>query len=274
MPIDVTAAGAAGTHTFAKVNVNLDEDFIYFKNTAPNVIPAALAPGVAFLYTSGVGSVTGFTENGLVYVTTAEPKKLKFSTTSGGAAINFTDSMAGSIKFNTPIVYANKLNLDASTPTNQAVKYFTNGEPLTGLTSGNTYFLKNVSISEFAGSQSLYPFSSHTFTTCGLTGRTGPTQAQMRASYSTTWDDTYISQGAFVGYQDWTVPVSGIYRFNVRGAAGYDGTGSGTPGRGAIVEADIALTKGEVITIIVGQRGAAPSSGTLWGGGGGRWNFY
>jgi hypothetical protein len=269
MPIDVTAAGAAGTHTFAKVNVNLDEDFIYFKNTAPNVIPAALAPGVAFLYTSGVGSVTGFTENGLVYVTTAEPKKLKFSTTSGGAAINFTDSMAGSIKFNTPIVYANKLNLDASTPTNQAVKYFTNGEPLTGLTSGDTYFLKNVSISEFAGSQSLYPFSSHTFTTCGLTGRTGPTQTQMRTSYSTTWDDTYISQGAFVGYQDWTVPVSGIYRFNVRGAAGYDGTGSGTPGRGAIVEADIALTKGEVITIIVGQRGAAPSSGTLWGGGGG-----
>ncbi len=269
MPIDVTGAGAAGTHAFSKVNVNTDDDFIYFKNTGTDKIPTALAPGVAFLYTSGVGSVTGFTENGLVYVVTTEPKKLKFSATFNGAALNLTDSMAGSIKFNTPVVYANKLNIDASTPTNQAVKYFTNGTPLTGLTSGNTYFLKNVSISEFAGSQALYAFTSHTFTTCGLTGRVGPTQSQMRASYNTTWDETYLVQGAYVGYQDWTVPVSGVYRFNVRGAAGYDGTGGGGVGRGAIVQGEIALTKGEVITICVGQRGAAPSSGTTWGGSGG-----
>ena len=269
MPINVTAAGAVGTHSFARVNVNLDEDFIYFKNTAPNVIPAALAPGVAFLYTSGVGSVTGFTENGLVYVTTTQPKKLQFSTTFNGSAINLTNSTAGSIKFNTPIVFANKLNIDASTPTNQAVKYFTNGTPLTGLTSGDTYFLKNVSISEFAGSQALYPFTSHTFTTCGRTGRVGPTQTEMRNSYNTTWDDQYVSQGAFQGYQDWTVPVSGIYSFNVRGAAGHDGNGAGGAGRGAIVEGRVALTKGEVLTIVVGQRGDAPTSGGTWGGGGG-----
>jgi hypothetical protein len=269
MPINVTAAGAVGTHSFSRVNVNLDEDFIYFKNTAPNVIPAALAPGVAFLYTSGIGSVTGFTENGLVYVTTTQPKKLQFSTTFNGSAVNLTDSAAGSIKFNTPIVFANKLNIDASTPTNQAVKYYTNGTPLVGLTSGDTYFLKNVSISEFAGSQALYAFSSHTFTTCGKTGRVGPTQTEMRNSYNTTWDDTYISQGAFVGYQDWTVPVSGVYSFNVRGASGYDGNGSGGVGRGAVVEGRIALTKGEVITIAVGQRGDAPSSGATWGGSGG-----
>jgi hypothetical protein len=269
MPIDVTAAGAQGTHTFARVNVNIDEDFIYFKNSGESVIPTPLAPGVAFLYTSGVGSVTGFTENGLVYVTTTEPKKLKFSTTFNGTALDFTDSVAGSIKFNTPIVFSNKLNIDASTPTNQAVKYYTNGTPITGLTSGDTYFLKNVSISEFAGSQALYAFTSHTFTTCGKTGRVGPTQQEMRASYSTTWDETYLVQGAFVGYQDWTVPVSGIYRFNVRGASGYNGAGSGGIGRGAIVEGEIALTKGEVITIAVGQQGAAPSSGTTWGGSGG-----
>jgi hypothetical protein len=269
MPIDVTAAGAAGTHSFSRVNVNTDDNFIYYKNSGASVIPSAFVPGTAFLYTSGVGDVAGFTEDGLVYVTTTEPKKLKFSTESGGSEIDLTDSTPGSIKFNTPVVYANKLNIDSSTPTNQAVKYLTSGTPLTGLTSGETYFLKNVSISEFAGSQALYAFTSHTFTTCGKTGRVGPNQAEMRNAYNTTWDETYLSRGTFDGYQDWTVPVSGIYSFDVRGAAGYDGTGTGTAGRGAIVQGRLALTKGEVITIAVGQRGAAPASGTVWGGSGG-----
>jgi hypothetical protein len=269
MPIDVTAAGAAGTHSFAKVNVNTDEDFIYYKNTTGSVIPAAFVPGTAFLYTTGAGSIGGYTEDGLVYVVTTEPKKLKFSTTSGGNAIDITGSTAGSVNFNTPVVYDNKLNIDSSTATNQAVKYYTNGTPITGLTSGDTYFLKNVSISSFAGSQSLYPFTSHTFTTCNKTGRVGPNQTEMRAFYNTSWDEQYIAQGAFVGYQDWTVPVSGVYSFDVRGAGGYNGPGTGGAGSGAIVQGRISLTKGEVITIAVGQVGAAPASGNFGGGGGG-----
>ena len=275
MPIDITGAGAVGSHTLAKVNVHLDDDYIYYKNRTGDIIPTALAAGNAFIYEPGVGSLGGFTPSGLVYSVTSEPKKLKFSTTSGGSPINLTSAPAGSIVFNTPIVYDNKLNIDSSTSSNQAVKYYTNGTPLSGLVSGNTYFLKNVSISSFAGAQALYSLASntHTFTTCGKTGRVGPSQSEMRASYNTSangnWDETYLTQGAFLGYQDWVVPVSGIYEFTASGAAGYNGSGGGGVGRGAIVKGRVSLTKGETITIAVGQVGAAPTSGGVWGGSGG-----
>ena len=271
MPINVTGAGAAGTHSLAKVTVNLDEDYIYFKNRSGDVIPAALAAGNAFIYEPGIGSLGGYTASGLVYSVTAEPKKLQFSLTSGGSAINITSGPAGSITFNTPIVYDNKLNIDASTPSNQAVKYYTAGTPLGGLTSGDTYFLKNISISSFAGAQALYALAgnTHTFTTCGKTGRIGPSQSEMRAAYTTTWDETYLTQGNFLGYQDWVVPVSGVYNFRAAGASGYNGAGAGSVGRGAIVEGRVSLTKGEIITIAVGQVGAAPTSGNYGGAGGG-----
>jgi len=267
MPLDITAAGGAGLHTARKVNVNLEEDFIYFK--AQN-IPASIQDGRGYIYTSGIGSITGYTTASLVFAKVLDTSRLAFSSSSGGLATNITGSTPGNIVFNTPVVYTNILNIDSSTATNQAVKYFTNGTPLTGLTSGDTYFLKNVSASSFAGSQALYSVASntHTFTTCGQTGRQGPTQAQMRAAYSTTWDETYLTQGAFQGYQDWVVPVSGIYEFTASGASGFDGSGSGGVGRGAIVKGRVTLTKGEIITIAVGQVGNS-SSNAPWGGSGG-----
>jgi hypothetical protein len=115
--------------------------------------------------------------------------------------------------------------------------------------------------------------NSHTFTTAGVTGRLGPTQAQMRTTYDTSangnWDETYIVQGDFQGYQDWTVPVSGIYSFDVRGASGFNGSGAGGAGRGARIQGRMPLNKGEIITIAVGQVGGAPTTGGVYGGSGG-----
>ncbi len=273
MPINITTVGGAGTHSFSRTNVNLQENYIYYKNVSGDVIPAAMSSGKTFIYTPGIGSLTGLTSGDLVYVVTTNPKQLKLSFTSGGAAVDLTNQVAGSIKFNTPIVYANKLNIDGQTANRQAVKYYTDSTPLTGLVSGNTYFLRNVSISDFAGAQALYTLTSntHTFTSGGVTGATGPTITQLRTAYTTAsaWRDTYLRQGDYQGYQDWTVPVSGTYEFNVRGASGFDGNGSGTPGRGAIVQGRVQLTKGETITIVVGQRGAGPATGNTWGGSGG-----
>jgi len=271
MAINISAVGSTGTHTLTKVNVNTDEDYIYFSDEGANVIPSAITDGTGFIYTDGVGSVAGLTDAGLVFATIASPKQLQFSATSGGDPLDLTNFVPGTVKFNTPVVYDERLNIDASTATNQAVKYYTNGDPLTGLTSGETYFLKNVSVSDFSGEQALYTLASntHTFTTCGKTGAIGPTQAEMRASYTTTWDETYLTQGVFQGYQDWVVPVSGVYEFDTYGAAGYDGTGSGAAGRGARVRARVTLTKGEIITIAVGQRGENAKSGGVWGGSGG-----
>jgi hypothetical protein len=274
MPINVTSVGAAGTHSFAKTNVNTAEDYIFYKNTGGDVIPAAYQTGRTFIYSAGAGTITGLTTGDLVYViASGNVRQLKFSASSGGAALNFTGATAGSIKFNTPTVYDNKLNIDGSFTNNQAVKYYTTGTPMTGLVSGNTYFLRNVSISSFAGAQSLYTLTSntHTFTSGGVTGRLGPDLATLRTAYTTAnaWKNTYLQQGTFQGYQDWTVPVSGIYEFDTRGASGFDGSGAGGVGRGAIVKGRVSLTKGEIITIVCGQTGAAPTSGAAGGSGGG-----
>ena len=281
MAINVTAIGATGNHTFTKTNVNVDGDFIYFNNpnnvtpgsTATTLIPSALTDGTGFIYRSGVGSIAGLTTNSLYFVKRIDANTVQLSTTSGGAATNFTGVTAGAVTFDFPAVYNNQLNIDASTPTNQAVKYYTTGTPLTGLTSGNTYFLKNVSVSSFAGSQALYTLTSntHTFTTGGATGRVGPTITALRAAYTTatSWSATYLQQGSFQGYQDWTVPVSGVYELTVAGASGYNGDGGGGVGRGAIVKGRVTLTKGEIITVAVGQQGQAPNSGNTWGGSGG-----
>jgi hypothetical protein len=276
--INISAVGATGLHTLARTNVNLEGDFLYF--LAPSVgqptIPTQFQQNnQAYVYRNGVGVLSGVTNESLVYIRSLDANSIQLSTTSGGSSINITGVTSGTTTWNRPEVFNNQLNIDSSTPTNQAVKYFTAGDPLTGLVSGNTYFLKNVDISGFAGSQALYTIASntHTFTTCGQTGRVGPTQVQMRSAYDTSangnWDETYISVGNFQGYQDWTVPVSGVYQFTVSGASGYNGNGAGGVGRGAVVRGRVTLTKGEIITIAVGQVGSAPNSGSTWGGSGG-----
>jgi hypothetical protein len=270
MGINITTVGSTGSHSFAKTNVNYDEDYLYFKNETVSTIPPRLTDNTGFIYNSGIGSLTGISDDELVFVDIIDPVSIRFSTESGGSTFkNITSAAEGGITFNTPVVVDNKLNIDSSTASNQAVKYYTDGTPLTGLSSGSTYFLKNVSVADFAGQQALYSFTSHTFTTCGQTGRQGPTQAQMRSSYSTTWDETYLTEGAFQGYQDWIVPVSGLYEFLVSGAAGFNGSGLGGVGRGAVVRGRVSLIKGETVTIAVGQVGGAPQSGTVWGGSGG-----
>jgi hypothetical protein len=266
LTIDIISAGAAGTHSFRKVNVNSDENFVYFKDSN---IPASLVNGSAYVYNDGSGSIDGLDNNSLFYVERNGPQVLNL-VDSEGDPLDITGSVNGTVLINTPVLFNNILQVNSSTASNQAVKYYTAGTPLTGLTSGSTYFLKNVT-DTFSGIQALYTMTSdtHTFTSCGQTGRVGPTSAQIQAAYTTSWHGQYLRQGSWQGYQDWTVPVSGIYQFNVAGASGFDGTGAGGAGLGAIVRGRVALTKGETITIAVGQRGEAPRSGTLYGGSGG-----
>jgi hypothetical protein len=342
LAINITSAGSAGVHTFRKLNVNSEDNFVYFKDSN---IPAAITDGTSYIYSSGIGDIQGITDDSLVYAKIEAPQILKLADSSN-EDLDITGSEAGPVSFNTPVVFGQSLNIGISTPTNQAVKYYTAGTPLNGLVNGNTYFLKNVPAT-FTGTQDLYAITgnTHTFTTCGQTGRLGPNNSQILAGYSTSWHGQYLRQGNFQGYQDWTVPVSGVYEFTVAGAAGFAGTdqtraisstsltsniatintstahnlipgstvtitgatntvyngsytvldtptasqfrfnrvnanialagSAGTvtittsPGRGAIVKGRVTLTKGEIITIAVGQRGSAPTSGGVWGGSGG-----
>ena len=120
-------------------------------------------------------------------------------------------------------------------------------------------------------SSGLYPFTSHVFTTCGGSGRFGPTLAQMQAAYSgVEWaqNSEFFNQGSYQGYQKWTVPASGLYQIDAIGAGGGPASSYSPtyPGRGARAQATIELQKGEHLIIAVGQIGGhAP----LVGGGGG-----
>jgi hypothetical protein len=201
MAINISDAGTTGTHSFRKVNVNAEENYIYYKDSD---IPASIVDGASYIYNDGVGSVDGISEGELVYADVVSSTVLKFINTSD-LEVDITGSAAGTVLLNTPVVYDNKLNIGSSTSSNQAVKYYTSGTPLTGLVSGNTYFLKNVE-ADFTGTQALYTITgdTHTFTTAGITGRVGPTISEARTAYTgaTAWSGTYLQQGSFLGYQD------------------------------------------------------------------------
>ena len=263
MPVNITAAGTTGTHAFAKTNVHLVDNFIYYK-TGTSIPVADASP---WIFRNATGSLTGITDGGLVYAKILTPSQLQFSTTSGGTAIDLTALTSGNTTLNFPYVNNNILNISGIYADQQAIKYFTDSTPLTGLVSGNTYYVRTTN----AGltSPALYSLTSntHTFTTGGSTGGVGPTITALRTAYTTAdaWKATYLNQGAFQGYQDWTVPASGIYEFTVSGASGRGSGPSPTGGVAPIVKGRVFLNRSEIITIVVGQRGALGSD-TNWPG--------
>lgn len=98
----------------------------------------------------------------------------------------------------------------------------------------------------------MYRFSSFTFYACGVFGGSGPTQAQCRSSYSTTWDESNDNFTIVNGIQNWVVPFTGRYYIDAYGAGG---TGLNA-GYGARVADTFDLVQGETIKILVGQTGS------------------
>ena len=99
---------------------------------------------------------------------------------------------------------------------------------------------------------------THTFTNAGATGPNGPTLSQIQSAYSSTsWaSDTSKLNMTTQGYQTWTVPSSGTYKFTIRGAMGGSGLGSGRGGYSRYVIGQVALTVGEKLIFAVGQAGS------------------
>jgi hypothetical protein len=265
MTVNIISAGSGGEHSVRRVNVNPEQNYIYFRDAD---IPSEVVSGTSYIYSDAIGSLSGLTE--LVYAEATSSRTLRFLDEDENL-LSISAFSPGTVTLNFPFLYDGILNIDLTTSTNQAVKYFTTGAPLSGLVSGNTYFLRNVSAS-FTGTESLYQMTNnqHQFTSCGRTGRSGPTAAQIASAYSSvSWANQYIKRGEFDGYQDWTVPVSGIYQFEVRGASGFNGGGAGAVGLGAIVRGRISLTRGETITIAAGQVGESGTNSVYGGSGGG-----
>jgi hypothetical protein len=262
MALNITAVGGAGTHTLQKTNVNLDDNFVYFpgRNEA-NTLPSIVTDDSAWVFRETTGDLVG-ADSGEVYFLNTDGFAVSFATSAGGQNIDITNFSPGNITLNFPFVFNNQFNISSvKFADQQAVKYVTDGNPINGLTNGNVYFVKN--LLEGLGGSSLYNFTTHTFTTGGTTGRFGPTISQLRSEYvdaGASWAPTYINQGTFQGYQDWTVPTDGVYEFTVRGASGRQG--NALAGLGAVVRGKVRLNQGEVITILCGQRGTLPPNNT------------
>jgi uncharacterized protein YjbI with pentapeptide repeats len=148
---------------------------------------------------------------------------------------------------------------------------------------GSIVLMKSSNTTNMTATQSanvstyLYPFTSHTFTSAGLTGKNGPTLAQIRTAYqSAAWssNNLYLTMKT-QGYQLWSVPATGVYELTLAGAAGNDSLVSGflqSGGKGAIISMRVYLLQGQQIGIVVGQKGIGATSngaGNIGSAGGG-----
>ena len=146
------------------------------------------------------------------------------------------------------------------------------------LTNSSGPLLATTSTITPVNAEALYPFTSFTFTAASIAGYQGPTLANCLASYSTAtypWlNNTTYFNVVTQGIQQWQVPATGTYRLTAKGATGGIHGGSyypGFPGAGATAQADIALSMGTIVYIVVGQKPTSitSSSGNGSGGGGG-----
>ena len=103
---------------------------------------------------------------------------------------------------------------------------------------------------------------TYTFTNASATGQTGPTQGMINTAYALTNLNNAVTINT-MGIQQWTVPQSGGYRIEARGAQG-----GLSWGMGARIIGDFTLTGGSVLKIIVGQQGGSTDASHGSGGGG------
>jgi hypothetical protein len=206
--------------------------------------------------------------------------------------INLTTSFLGIIPPNNPVVTfvsatGDSITVNITNPNEYSVKAYyghTNPNPtlntiisansnqnvtVSGLTGGTNYTIyvylentennsKSATVSVLASTPAeLYAFTSQNFTNAGVTGRTGPNLTQCRNAYSSaswTQNNSFFNMTTN-GIQLWTVPVSATYRIEVWGAQAGRDENNRAGGLGARMRGDFSLTQGDVIAILVGQKG-------------------
>jgi hypothetical protein len=75
LAINITSAGSPGLHSFRKVNVNSEDNYIYFKE---GNIPIEIVNGSTYIYSNASGSIQGLESGSLVYIQIETDQVLKF----------------------------------------------------------------------------------------------------------------------------------------------------------------------------------------------------
>ena len=131
------------------------------------------------------------------------------------------------------------------------------------------------------GGGALFDFTSHTFTNATSAGALGPTLSNLTTAYSsTTWasDSSFFTLDTSYNAQKFTIPETGTYRIQARGAAGgpisgQNPQGSNGPGFGYTHRAEFSLEQGTHLYILVGQMGQTVVRGGNQAGPGGGGSF-
>lgn len=134
--------------------------------------------------------------------------------------------------------------------------------------------VNNIVSSSVVDANSLYTFTTFTFTTANTVGIGASNTTQYLARYDTA-NNTWLTNTSYYnvlrnGYQLWTVPKTGNYLIEVAGArSGVNQYAGGLFSNGAIVRAQVALTKGDKINLIAGQPAANTINNSAYNGAGG-----
>ncbi|XP_043836301.1 leukocyte tyrosine kinase receptor isoform X4 [Dromiciops gliroides] len=141
--------------------------------------------------------------------------------------------------------------------------------PLPSSVSG----LERTGVASQSGTQE--PAASHglsdwqwQFSTCGASGRRGPTQAQCDGAYAGgNVAVTVGAEGSLRGVQLWKVPALARYLISAYGAAGGKGAKNhNSRSHGVFISSIFTLRQGELLYILVGQQGGDACPGQLQSG--------
>ena len=155
--------------------------------------------------------------------------------------------------------------------------------PFISTVTGSFYAGRRARRAAANAANSLYTFSTITFTNADAIGNQGPFLANCLSSYDTvtnSWlNDTAYFNVVTRGIQLWTVPETGNYRITAAGASGGNNAVANILGGfGALITTEVTLTQGDKLAIVVGQKGAdrnnqAGQQGSFRGGSGGGGTF-
>ena len=248
-----------------------------------NIIWIAMSPNGQYIM-GGVGNGSGGATGSIYISVTSNPPSYTsgtlyatgqysatnpgYTTLPGGIIMQFGNGTA------TPVI-----NSESTTAVTFPKAFTTQCYAVTVAVSDlSTSALDYIEYFAAAGSYTLSSFtlslkpvcSSFTFTPMGATGRLGPTSLTYNAStypWGTLSSAITLgngSNGVPAGIQKLIVPYTGTYGLTAAGAAG--GSGSYSGGNGVIVSNNVSLTAGDVLFIVVGQKG---QNSSYQGGGGG-----
>ena len=153
--------------------------------------------------------------------------------------------------------------LNASNGGGQIYTWYSDAQGTQQISTGAAYTTPSLSTTTtyyVNSGTSLAAATTYTFSNAAASGSFGPTQAQLNSTYNgTSLAGTVTSSN---GIQLWTVPATGVYTIDARGARGGTYPGRNSGGNGARMVGTFNLTAGQQIKILVGQEG-------YYGGGGG-----